>query len=153
MSGSLIAADLAGLEKRDAEALAAIWRRHLRERVPNHLPKALLVRVLAHRLQCELLGGLSKRATTFLAEIERDLRAGRDPAVSLIVEKQLRPGTLLVREHDGVMHRVMVMEGAFAWEGKNFPSLSAVAKAITGTNWNGHRFFELKAKREEKTEA
>ena len=145
MSRSLIEADLAKLDRGDSEALAAIWRRHLRERVPDHLPKALLVRVLAYRLQCELHGGLSKKATTFLAEIERDLRAGRDPEVSLIAERQLKPGTLLVREHDGVMHRVMVMEGAFAWEGKTFHSLSAVAKAITGINWNGHRFFGLRA--------
>ena len=153
MSGSVIEADLAKLDKGDTEALAAIWRRHLRERVPDHLPRALLVRVLAHRLQCELHGGLSKKADGFLMEIERDLRAGRDPKVSLVAERQLRPGTLLVREHDGVMHRVMVMEGTFAWEGKSFPSLSAVAKAITGTNWNGHRFFGLKAKRVEEAEA
>ena len=146
MSGSRIEVDLAGLEDCDAEDLSAIWRRHLRERVPDHLPKALLVRVLAYRLQDERYGGLSKRATAFLAEIERDLQAGRDPAVPLAGEKKLKPGTMLVREHDGVMHRVMVMDETFAWEGKTFPSLSAVARAITGTNWSGHRFFGLKAK-------
>lgn len=146
MSGSVLAADLAELERCDPAVLAAIWRRHLRERVPDHLPKALLMRVLAYRLREAQQGGLSKRATAFLSEIERDLRSGSHPVVPPTREKQLKPGTLLVREHAGVMHRVMVMEGTFAWEGKNFPSLSAVAKAITGTNWNGHRFFGLKAK-------
>ena len=44
------------------------------------------------------------------------------------------------------MHRVMVMEDGYAWSGRTFSSLSAVAKAITGTNWNGHRFFGLQEK-------
>ena len=49
-----------------------------------------------------------------------------------------------MREHGGSMHRVMVMGEVYAWNGKTYPSLSAVAKAITGTNWNGYAFFGLK---------
>ena len=55
-------------------------------------------------------------------------------------------GTILVREHAGVLHRVVVMENGFAWEGKTFRSLSEAAQAITGTNWNGPRFFGLRSK-------
>jgi hypothetical protein len=58
----------------------------------------------------------------------------------------LKLGTQLAREYGGVLHRVMVMEGGYAWAGRTFTSLSAVAKAITGTNWNGHRFFGLQDK-------
>ena len=58
----------------------------------------------------------------------------------------LKPGTILVREHAGVLHRVVVMENGFAWEGKTFRSLSEAAQAITGTNWNGPRFFGLRSK-------
>ena len=56
----------------------------------------------------------------------------------------IRPGTLLVREWEGVPHRVMVMAEGFAWNGSTYPSLSKVARAITGTRWNGPRFFGLR---------
>lgn len=55
----------------------------------------------------------------------------------------LRPGTVLVREHAGALHRVMVLKEGFAWNGQTYPSLSRVARAITGTSWNGPRFFGL----------
>jgi hypothetical protein len=54
------------------------------------------------------------------------------------------PGTVLTREWNGQQHRVMVVDGGFAFEGKTFDSLSKIAFAITGTNWNGPRFFGLR---------
>jgi hypothetical protein len=51
---------------------------------------------------------------------------------------------LLTREYEGVLHRVMVVEHGFAWNGKTYASLSKVAHAITGTRWNGPRFFGLR---------
>jgi Protein of unknown function (DUF2924) len=131
--------------------LAGLWKRHLTERVPDHLPRSQLAGLLAYRLQVEQHGGLSKKAVAYLKVMETDLREGRDVATPYVETKQLKLGTQLAREHGGVMHRVMVLEGGFAWSGKTFSSLSAVAKAITGTNWNGHRFFGLqeKAKAEE----
>jgi hypothetical protein len=59
----------------------------------------------------------------------------------------LKSGALLVRERKGRMERVMVLEEGYAWNGAVYRSLSQVAKAITGTNWNGHRFFGLKPRR------
>jgi hypothetical protein len=56
----------------------------------------------------------------------------------------IRPGTPLVREWEGVSHRVMVMAEGFAWNGSTYPSLSKVARAITSTRWNGPRFFGLR---------
>jgi hypothetical protein len=58
----------------------------------------------------------------------------------------LRPGTLLGREWNGQMHRVSVLSDGFAWNGKTYPSLSRVAFAITGTRWNGPKFFGLRDK-------
>ena len=57
---------------------------------------------------------------------------------------ELRPGTILGREWNGQMHRVAVLADGFAWNGKTYPSLSKVAFAITGTRWNGPRFFGLR---------
>ena len=56
----------------------------------------------------------------------------------------LQAGALLVREWNGKLERVMVLEEGFAWNGQTFGSLSQIAKAMTGTNWNGHRFFGLR---------
>ena len=54
---------------------------------------------------------------------------------------------ILAREHNGELHRVVVMPDGFAWNGKTYGSLSEVARAITGTNWNGPRFFGLRDRR------
>jgi hypothetical protein len=56
----------------------------------------------------------------------------------------LKAGALLVREWNGRLERVMVLEEGFAWNGLTFGSLSQIAKAMTGANWNGHRFFGLR---------
>jgi hypothetical protein len=56
----------------------------------------------------------------------------------------LKVGALLVRELKGQLERVMILEEGFAWNGQTFDSLSQIAKAMTGTNWNGHRFFGLR---------
>jgi hypothetical protein len=57
---------------------------------------------------------------------------------------ELRPGTILSREWNGQMHRVAVRDKGFDWNGKTYRSLSKVALAITGTRWNGPRFFGLR---------
>jgi hypothetical protein len=56
----------------------------------------------------------------------------------------LKAGALLVREWKGKLERVMILEEGFAWNGQTFGSLSQIAKAMTRTNWNGHRFFGLR---------
>jgi hypothetical protein len=56
----------------------------------------------------------------------------------------LKAGALLVREWNGKLERVMILEEGFAWNGQTFGSLSQIAKAMTGTTWNGHRFFGLR---------
>src|SRR6185436_15693136 len=82
-------------------------------------------------------------------------RRGRDPDDARFETRQARsregadlsPGTILVREWQGEQHHVTVMREGFAWCGETYASLSRVARAITGTNWNGHRFFALQTTR------
>jgi hypothetical protein len=138
--GGFNLADLTALE------LEKLWRQHFSERVPEHLPKSILARLLAYRLQEQQRGGLSKKVNAYLRLIESDLLRGREPEMPYPDEQKLKLGCQLVREHDGVDHRVTVVDGGYEWQGKTFASLSTVAKAITGTNWNGYRFFGLKAK-------
>ena len=71
----------------------------------------------------------------------------RPPPIPPVPDKRsLKPGTILAREHDRELHRVMVLDNGFAWNGATYRSLSEVARAITGTNWNGPRFFGLRDK-------
>ena len=152
MSKDCLSPDLTKVPDLDVVELSSTWQRHLGGKAPDHLPRSILSRLLAYRLQTQIHGDLSKRAFSYLQNIETDLKAERNPQTPYLEQKQLKPGSQLVREHDGVLHRVMVLKGSFAWDGKTYPSLSAVAKAITGTHWNGNRFFGLKDKAKSSSE-
>ena len=56
---------------------------------------------------------------------------------------KIKPGTKLIREHHGIKHEVIVLENGFSYDGERYKSLSAIAYKITGTKWNGKRFFGL----------
>ena len=104
---------------------------------------------LGHRIQELRFGGLSEWAREELAacvpEGSLDTDAGTVQRMRRRKRREgLAVGTRLVREFDGVRHEVTVTREGFEWQGKAFRSLSAVARAITGTNWNGPKFFGLR---------
>jgi len=114
-----------------------------------HLPRHLLFAVLAYRLQADELGDLDPITARLLKQIAtsggtREASRRRDELGRRRTE--LKPGTILMREWNTQTCRVMVVEKGFAWNGKTYDSLSKVAFAITGTNWNGPRFFGLRDK-------
>lgn len=128
----------------DPSELDAGWARHCRGKPPAGLPRVLLARLLAYRVQAATHGDLSPPLQRFLERVSKELTAGnRAPNLLLDDALRLKPGTMLVREHGGEQHRVMVLAEGYAWNGQVHKSLSAVASAITGTRWNGHRFFGL----------
>jgi hypothetical protein len=144
---------IAGLVDLDVKGLRLQWRNHLGGTPPTHLPRWLLLRVLAYRIQAAALGGLDKetlrvirqpKGQTFNSPEGRPFEA-RIPATR--EGATLRSGALLAREWNGKLERVMVLEKGFVWNGKSYGSLSQIAKAMTGTNWNGHRFFGLRTSR------
>jgi hypothetical protein len=110
------------------------------------LPRHLLFRVLAYRLQADQLGDLDSESQRLLDGSGSPEKAGQR-AVDLGRRiSDVRPGTVLGREWNGRMHRVAVLADGFAWNGKTYPSLSKVAFSITGTRWNGPKFFGLRDK-------
>jgi hypothetical protein len=160
-----VAAALAEIEAMDIHGLRARYRKLHRKGAPEHLPKWLLLRIVAYRIQADAYGDLDKATVKLLDAITAEQRREREARAKAIAagkpvppkravplvptvapERRFRPGTELHREHDGLMHRVMVMEEGYAWNGKPYRSLSEVARAITGTNWNGPRFFGLRPK-------
>jgi hypothetical protein len=122
--------------------LKAEWQTLMAGPAPNNSRGYLEMR-LAWRIQELSLGGLS-RETGRMLDLLADEVDGRSNHKAIIADNR-NPvvGTRLLREWDGVEHTVTVMIDGFDWQGRKFKSLSAVARAITGTQWNGYRFFGL----------
>ncbi len=133
--------EIARLRGLDLAGLQARWRTMFGRRAPAHLPRHLLLRIVAYRLQADVHGDLDPATARYL---DRLAKPGASRSAPLPKASSVRPGTLLIREWDGVVHRVMVLDQGFAWNGTSYKSLSQVARAITGTRWNGPRFFGLR---------
>jgi len=107
--------------------------------------------MLAYRLQAEVVGDLDAETVRFLKQIDLALSKQAAIPIAQAFERRTRnltPGTVLAREWNGQHHRVMVLDGGFAWQERTYRSLSEIAKAITGTKWNGPRFFGLRDKKQ-----
>ena len=141
--------EIAHLRGLDLGGLRARWQSISQGRAPAHLTRHLLFAVIAYRLQADRFGDLDYATKQVL---DRTVAKEAGPAMSARLANfdqkrtELSPGTVLVREWDRQSHRVMVMANGFAWSGQTYDSLSKVAFAITGTRWNGPRFFGLRDK-------
>jgi hypothetical protein len=91
------------------------------------------------------LGGLRPGQQRQLRQFARQLKENREERIR--ARPELKPGTRLVREWQGRTYEVLVLDGAFSWQGTSYRSLSAVARKITGTPWSGPLFFGLKPNR------
>jgi hypothetical protein len=141
--------EIAHLRGLDLKGLRARWQSVLQRAAPGHLPRHLLFAILAYRIQAEGLGDLDYETRQFLDQTEATESGSAISARLVSFDRkrtELARGTVLVREWDRKEHRVMVMANGFAWNGQTYDSLSKVAFAITGTRWNGPRFFGLRDK-------
>src|SRR3989440_6007981 len=127
-----IEAEIAHLRSLALDALRRRWRVMFGRTPPAALSKDLLGRMIAWRLQEQAFGGLDRESLRFLDGLARH---GASP------RRQLKPGTLLVRDYQGQRHTVTVVPDGFDWQGMTYSSLSAIARAITGTAWSGPRVF------------
>jgi hypothetical protein len=159
--GEGLEAVLVELDRLSVDDLRLRWRNYWRRLAPAHLSRGLLLRVMAYRLQAEAFGDLDRKTIRMLERLVDDAvklaangsasdgsderaeskvssaRAAYEPLI-------LKSGALLIREWQGRLERVTVVDGGFAWSRATYASLSAVAFAITGTKWNGHRFFGVR---------
>lgn len=152
-----VEAELEAMEGLGVDGLRLQWRNRWGRLAPAHLSRGLLFRVMAYRIQAEAFGDLDRSAARALDRLATKETEGRATIGSAAAESSglsapsrakgsasplvLKPGALLTREWQGRIERVMVLDAGFAWNGKTYASMSAVAVAITGVKWSGHRFF------------
>lgn len=139
-----VAAQVAALPEMPIDRLWALWDEHFPRR-PMRVNRRYLEARLAYRLQEVAYGGLPKAIKAQLADCGERLskiKVGRGPEVRLM------PGSVLIREWDDREFRVTVTaDGLYELAGQHYKSLSAAAKAITGTHWSGPAFFGLTRRR------
>jgi hypothetical protein len=148
-SGASVEEEIAHLRDLDLQGLRARWQSVFQRPPLPHIPRHLLFAVLAFRIQADRLCDLDHETKKVLDRTDASDSGSvlADQLESLNRKRtDLTPGTVLVRVWNRQSHRVMVLADGFAWNGKTYDSLTKVAFAITGTRWNGPRFFGLRDK-------
>jgi hypothetical protein len=130
--------EIAALAELDRTALLEQWRMAFGRDAPPRLSRTLMQKAIAYDLQAKAFGGLSSRT-------RRALRAAAKADGRSSLSKLPSRGTRLIRVWHGTLHEIEVLEDGYLWRGERHRSLSAIARAITGTKWSGPRFFGLVA--------
>jgi Protein of unknown function (DUF2924) len=118
------------------------WKTLFGHPAPKSLRRNFLARAVAYQMQVEAYGGLSVATKRRLREIASAVRNG--DASAILGGSRIRPGTQMIRQWQSTTHTVTALADGFEWDGRTYKSLSAVANAITGSNWNGFAFFGIK---------
>ena len=142
----LIPARLAALKTATTPELKAQWR-ELFDSEPPPFNRRYLESRLAYRIQELAYGGLKPETIRRLERLGEELDGGDRKKRSIRADTMPIAGTRLIREWQGVEQIVTVTADGFEWQGRPYKSLSAIARAITGTRWNGWVFFGLKNRR------
>ena len=141
-----IPARLAALKSATTPELKAQWR-ELFDSEPPPFNRHYLESRLAYRIQELAYGGLKPETIRRLERLGEELDGGDRNKSRVRADLTPIAGTRLIREWQGVEHAVTVTADGFEWQGRPYKSLSAIARAITGTRWNGLIFFGLKNRR------
>ena len=133
-----IEAEIDRVRSLGVDSLRTLWRTTFRSSPPPAFSKDILARYLCWHIQEQAFGGLDSKTAKHLDGLARGDRSGADRP------RRLKPGTVLVREYQGERHTVTVVAKGYVWREATYASLSIIARAITGTAWNGPRFFGLR---------
>ena len=145
-----VEAELDRLPKTPIIELRNRYHELFRTEPPQAFGPGLLRRSIAHKIQEKAYGGLPPPIRRLLHQMVK--AASAKPAGRLELPQRMKPGSELVRTWNGKTYRVTVTADGFAHAGKAFASLSEIAFAITGTKWNGPRFFGLRSARQKATD-
>ena len=138
-----ILARLAALKSMSVNDLKAEWQALFNAPAPNN-SRTFLESRLAYRIQELTYGGPDKQTRRLLDLLADEVEGTLTRKAQIADPRNPVVGTKLIREWDGTAHTVTVLKEGFEWGDQRYKSLSAVARAITGTRWNGYRFFGLR---------
>ena len=139
----MVLAQLAALKTTSTADLKALWRK-LNDTEPPAYNRRFLESRLAYRIQELAFGGLKPATLRKLELLGEQIDGKRSGKRKPRMDVKPIAGTRLVREWQGRVETVTVLADGYEWQGRPYQSLSAVARAITGTRWNGWIFFGLK---------
>ena len=140
-----IEAEVDRLRSMRIKELRALWRAKFKSEPPRAFGPDLLRRSIAYRIQEAAYGGLDPATARLLKQLMAQY--AKMPG-KIVMPRRIKPGAILVREWKGESHRVTVLQDGFAYQGQTYDSLSVIARLITGTRWNGPRFFGLRTDKE-----
>ena len=146
MTTDKVLARVVALKTTPIPELKQLWR-DLYQTEPPPYNRTFLQNRLAYRIQELAFKGLSASTVKHLQQLGDQLDGGNPRVRSRRVDDRPIAGTRVIREWQGVAYEVIVQPDHFVFEGQHFQSLSAIAKRITGTSWNGWRFFGLRSAR------
>jgi hypothetical protein len=137
---------LAALKAMSVNELKTEWQAMFDAPAPNN-SRTFLESRLAYRIQELTYGGPDKQTRRLLDLLADEVEGTLTRKSQIADPRNPVVGTKLIREWDGIAHTVTVLKEGFEWGGQRYKSLSAVARAITGTRWNGYRFFGLRERK------
>ena len=140
-----IEAELDRVRSFGLDELRTLWRVTFRSPPPSAFTKDLMARFLCWHIQEQAQGGLDLKTAKHLDGLAWGAKPGANRPT------RLKPGTVLLREYQGERHTVTVVPDGYMWHETTYASLSIIARAITGTSWNGPRFFGLRIGAEPRT--
>jgi hypothetical protein len=135
--------ELTDLSQSPIQQLRQRWRAVFRTEPPPAFGPDLLRRSIAQRIQEQHYGRLSISAQQQLSQIVKAMAS--KPSGRIELPRRIKPGAVLVKTWKGKSHRVTVLDDGFSFEERTYVSLSEIARKITGTRWNGPKFFGLRA--------
>ena len=141
-----ILARLSALKAMSVNDLKTEWQTLFGAPAPNN-SRTFLESRLAYRIQELTYGGPDKQTRRLLDLLADEVEGTLTRKAQIADPRNPVVGTKLIREWDGTAHTVTVLKDGFDWGGQRYKSLSAVARAITGTRWNGYRFFGLRERK------
>ncbi len=136
-----IEAEVERLRSMPIVELRALWRAKFKSEPLRAFGPDLLRHSIAYKIQEDAYGGLDRATTRLLKQLMEQFAKSNG---RIVLPRRIKPGAVLIREWKGERHQVMVLEDGFAYRGKPYESLSKIACLITGTHWNGPKFFGLR---------
>jgi hypothetical protein len=145
VDAAAIEAEVERLRSMPIVELRALWRAKFRSEPPKAFGPDLLRRSIAFRIQEEIYGGFDRPTARLLKQLMQQFTKNNG---RIVLPRRIKPGAVLIREWKGERHQVTALEDGFAYQEKSYESLSQIARLITGTRWNGPRFFGLRSGKE-----